>query len=202
MTRCKRQGCPNPAPRPVTGRPGRWCSSACRQAGYRVHKRRSVHFRSDSAEWYTPPEIFEEYSERFGPFGLDAAADERSPIWPLVGRHLTVADDGLNSPWTGRVWLNPPYGREIGRWTSKAAFETEIGRAELVCALVPARTDTRWWNDARAHGAEADFRIGRIRFFAPDGTRGAGAAFPSAVLVFRNAFVTGGAPASNPTESR
>ncbi len=53
-------------------------------------------------------------------------------------------------PWEGKVFINPPYGRSIGLWVRKA-FE-ESARGALVVCLLPARTDTRWWQDY-AHGA-------------------------------------------------
>ena len=51
----------------------------------------------------------------------------------------------LVQTWTGRVFMNPPYGREIGAWLQKA-WESAQSTAELVVCLVPARTDTRWWH--------------------------------------------------------
>lgn len=145
----------------------------------------NVHHSSESVEWYTPPDLFELASAAYGPFDLDPAADPRSPIWPLVERHWTVADDGLAQPWEGAVWVNPPYGRTIGDWTRKAAAEVAAGRASVVVMLVPARTDTRWWVEAIEAGAEAEYLEGRVRFVLPDGKRLAGAPFPSALLVFR-----------------
>jgi hypothetical protein len=60
------------------------------------------------------------------------------------------------------VFLNPPYGREIGRWMRKA-YESAQTTAELVVCVVPARTDTRWWHDWAARG-EVTFLRGRLRF--------------------------------------
>jgi site-specific DNA-methyltransferase (adenine-specific) len=155
---------------------------------FRRRKGRSVHFRSESVQWYTPPAIVAEYAAVLGPFvwDLDPCADPRAPSWGMFDAHFTVDDDGLAQPWFGRCWVNPPYGREIAGWVRKAADEVEAGHAALVALLVPARSDTAWWHDAVARGAEVHLRRGRIRFLRPDGSTGPGAAFPSAVLVFRN----------------
>lgn len=77
--------------------------------------------------------------------------------------------------------MNPPYGKEISKWMKKA-FESVMNEdAELVCCLVPARTDTAWWHDYAMMG-EITFIRGRLKF----GGSKNGAPFPSAVVVFRN----------------
>ena len=58
-------------------------------------------------ERYTPQWIFDGMDLTFD---LDVAApvnpaQQRTP----ARRHLTVHDDGLAAPWTGLVWMNPPY---------------------------------------------------------------------------------------------
>jgi site-specific DNA-methyltransferase (adenine-specific) len=77
--------------------------------------------------------------------------------------------------------MNPPYGREIGRWMKKA-YESSLDGATVVC-LVPARTDTCWWHDYAFKG-EVRFIRGRLKF---GGSKNA-APFPSAVVVFRPTF--------------
>jgi phage N-6-adenine-methyltransferase len=161
----------------AAGRPRLYCSDACRQHAYRRRPVRSVHFSSQTDEWATPPELFARLDAEFG-FTLDpcATADNAK-----CDTFFTKAEDGLVQAWTGRVFVNPPYGREIGRWMAKA-LEAARMTAEVVVCLVPARTDTVWWHNAAAHG-EVRFLKGRLRF----GEARSGAPFPSAVLVFRNA---------------
>ena len=115
---------------------------------------------------------------RWGPFDLDPCATAENAKAP---RFYTRADDGLRRPWTGRVFCNPPYGRAIAAWVAKAR-EAATTTADLVVLLVPARTDTRWCHEHVAH-AEVEFLPGRVRFVGAK----AGAPFPSAVVVFRNA---------------
>jgi site-specific DNA-methyltransferase (adenine-specific) len=81
-------------------------------------------------------------------------------------------------PWFGRVFMNPPYGKTIGRWMRKAWEEAH--RGALVVCLVPARVDTAWWHDYAARG-EVRFPRGRVTFAnAPNP-----APFPVAIVVFR-----------------
>lgn len=196
--KCARKGCRAVVPQPATGRPRLTCSAACRARLYRQRrKKRPAVWSSATVEWYTPESIFETIAAEHGPFDLDPCADPRSPIWPLVPHHWTREDDGLAQPWLGRVFCNPPYGRAIAAWMRKAAAEVTAGRAHLVVCLVPARTDTAWWHEAKAAGAEAHYLAGRIRFVRQDGTPGDSAGFPSAVVVFRDAAtITKGAEVS------
>ncbi len=146
----------------------------------------SVHFQSDSVEWSTPQNVFDELNKEFG-FVLDAAATKENA---KCSAYYTAEDDGLLQNWTkhgGPVWLNPPYGRGIGKWVCKAAETARLGTT-VVC-LIPARTDTRYFHahiwDVTAHaarpGVEVRFVKGRLRF----GGVKTPAPFPSAVVVFR-----------------
>ena len=74
--------------------------------------------------------------------------------------------------------MNPPYGREIGKWMKKA-YESSLHGATVVC-LVPARTDTAWWHDYAMKG-NIEFIRGRLKF----GSSKNSAPFPSAVVVFQ-----------------
>lgn len=54
----------------------------------------------------------------------------------------------------------------------------------LVVMLLPARTDTRWFQDYILDRAEVRFLAGRLRF-ETDGVPGGPAPFPSMVVVMR-----------------
>lgn len=77
--------------------------------------------------------------------------------------------------------MNPPYGREIGKWVKKAAESN----ATVVC-LLPARTDTKWFHEYILGKAEIRFVKGRLKF--GDGKNSA--PFPSMVVIFRNGETT------------
>ena len=127
-----------------------------------------------SPVWATPWPLFRKLDAEFG-FELDVCA---LPENAKCARFYSPADDGLAHAWSGVCWMNPPYGREIGKWVRKAYLESQLG-ATVVC-LLPARTDTAWWHDYAMKG-EVRFLRGRISFVGSNGP----APFPSAIVVFR-----------------
>ena len=135
----------------------------------------SVHFSSATPEWSTPQEFFDRLNARHD-FTLDPCSTHANA---KCARHYTAAENGLAHSWQNeRVWMNPPYGREIGAWMKKA-YEESRGSALVVC-LVPARTDTAWWHDYATKG-EIVFVRGRLKF----GGQKNSAPFPSAVITLK-----------------
>ena len=132
-------------------------------------------FSSLTDEWRTPQRLFDALHAEFG-FTLDPCATEENA---KCGRYFTRAEDGLKQDWSrDAVFMNPPYGRMIGRWVGKA-HATCLTGSTVVC-LLPARTDARWWHDYVMQG-EIRLLRGRLTF---EGGRYP-APFPSAIVVFR-----------------
>jgi phage N-6-adenine-methyltransferase len=131
-------------------------------------------YSSKTSEWATPQKFFDALDAEFH-FTLDPSATKDNA---KCRRYFTEADDGLTKKWTGRVFMNPPYGRGIGAWVKKA-YESATGGVLVVC-LLPARTDTAWWHDYCMKG-EVRFIRGRLKF--GDGKNSA--PFPSAIVIFK-----------------
>jgi len=144
-----------------------------------------VHFMSENQAWGTPRSFMAFLEERFN-FSptLDAAATVRNTKAP---RFYNPTQDGLKHPWNGKVWLNPPFGRELPRWLEKCAEEIKTNdRCEVIYCLIPARTDTRWFHDIVMPNAYLAYLIkGRFNFVAPGTAEGANAPFPSMLVVWR-----------------
>src|SRR4051812_45208607 len=114
-------------------------------------------FSSEREDWTTPRSLFLELDAEFE-FTLDPCA---SPTNALCPTFYTAEDDGLAQPWSPhRVFMNPPYGREIPKWVAKAAHEAELGA--LVICLVPARVETAWFHDHIYGRHEVRFIRGRL----------------------------------------
>ena len=134
----------------------------------------SVHFSSKTDLWYTPQDFFKKYDDVYK-FETDVCATDDNA---KCAKYYTEEMDGLSQEWRGVCWMNPPYGRTIGKWMKKA-YESSLEGATVVC-LVPARTDTNWWHDYAMKG-DIEFIKGRLKF---GGSKNS-APFPSAVVVFK-----------------
>jgi len=116
---------------------------------------------STSDSWITPRWLL----DRLGPFDLDPCSSDPQP-WPTATRMLTRVDDGLLSPWEGLVFMNCPYGRQLGKWLARLAAHPGGG-----IALVFARTETAAFRDhVWPFATSLLFLYGRLTFFLPDGT--------------------------------
>ena len=92
-----------------------------------------------------------------------------------------LGDDCLALLWkASSVFLNPPYGRGLISWVARADQEAALGRAGVVFALVPARSDTGWWHNHIAGRADVWMLRGRLSF----GKGGQPAPFASAIVVW------------------
>jgi len=131
---------------------------------------------SNSDMWSTPQTFFDELDKEFR-FGLDVCATAENA---KCENFFTEKLDGLKQNWKGVCWMNPPYGREIGKWMAKA-YESSQKGATVVC-LVPSRTDTRWWHDCAMKGDIIRFIKGRLKFSNNKNS----APFPSALVIFKS----------------
>lgn len=97
---------------------------------------RKTMYSSASADWPTPQDFFDRVNAMFG-FVVDACASTTNAkaACLFAKDHPDPARrDGLAGKWArdanalhGAVWCNPPYGKEIGKWTRKAAAAARKG---------------------------------------------------------------------------
>ena len=140
----------------------------------------SVHFSSKRMDWETPQKLFNELNEKYN-FTIDVATNGKNS---KLENFYTEKDNALNKKWKGRVFCNPPYGREIKKWVKKAYEESKKNYNEIIVLLIPARTDTSYWHDYIFNKAnEINFIKGRLKFEL-DGKQFGAAPFPSAIIIF------------------
>lgn len=78
----------------------------------------NVHFSSKTSEWETPQDFFDTLNKEFS-LNVDVCA---TSLNAKLSEYFTREQDSLSQSWKGkRCWMNPPYGREIGKWVAKAA---------------------------------------------------------------------------------
>jgi phage N-6-adenine-methyltransferase len=130
---------------------------------------------SDSVEWATPQYVFDQLNEEFD-FTLDPCASDENH---KCAKYYTIEDDGLEQNWDGeRVFMNPPFGRNISLWVKKIS--------ESICpvavALIPAKTDTVWFHKYVLEKAEIRCIKGRVKYV---GNSVNSAPFVSILAVYR-----------------
>lgn len=160
-------------------------------------RKAEVMFSSQTDQWFTPHWLLNVLYHVFGieRFDLDPCSPPEEIAHTRAAKRFSVemGQDGLAEGWMGDiVFMNPPYGRQIGRWLRKARHEVGCGNAKLVIGLVPTRTETHWWQDHIAPHAGQFMIKGRLAF--GDGTKKA--PFASALVfwgdhgAFKDAITT------------
>lgn len=137
---------------------GRWGNFAGVNRRSAAHTQLLADDRNRSDEWYTPPALI----AALGQFDLDPAC---GPGCPNRTARRRYGSRGLDRPWEGRVWLNPPFS-DVKPW-----IERMIAHGNGA-ALVFARADAKWFQQAVVAARGVFLLHGRIQFDRPGGTVG------------------------------
>lgn len=119
--------------------------------------------------------------QEFGAFDLDPCCRVETA---KATQYYDQSHDGLRQPWFGKVFLNPPYSKPTP-WLEKALKETVEKRVSLVVALLPVRTDTKWFHNLVLGRCELRFMKGRIKWIGWQGTPIPAPKDPSMFAVYR-----------------
>ena len=134
-------------------------------------------FTSTKPNWQTPKWLFDKLNNHFN-FLCDVCAEDHNT---LCDKYYTSYDSCLDKDWEVCNFMNPPYGREIGKFIEKAYTEWVLNDFTTV-ALLPARTDTKWFHNFIYNQARIVFIKGRLKF--EGGKKLAPAPFPSMIVVW------------------
>lgn len=130
--------------------------------GHHPYKARPV---AGTHVWLTPPDIL----SALGQFDLDPCAAPSPRPWPTADRHIELPECGLTAEWSGRVWCNPPFGKQTWQWLERMARHGDG------IALTFARTETAGFQEWVWGWATAVlFLSRRPSFFMPDGVMAKG----------------------------
>ncbi len=119
-------------------------------------------------EWYTPERYIEAARQVMGTIDLDPASSELANKMVKADTYFTKDDDpdGLSQDWFGTVWLNPPYGKGSGLFTTKLVEEHAEGRVSAGVLLLNAYGfDAEWFQPLWEH--PICFTDHRIEFYSP-----------------------------------
>jgi phage N-6-adenine-methyltransferase len=137
-------------------------------------------FETTKIDWETPIDLFSKLDKEFN-FDIDLAASDKNK---KVSTFFSESQDALQQDWTGKTgFLNPPFNSDGFSWEDwiAKAYEASQTAGTTIVALLPARTNVKWWYRICMKAAEIRFIEGRLRF--------AGAAWPlpqpMAVVVFK-----------------
>lgn len=123
---------------------------------------------SGNNEWYTPADYIELANEVMDHIDLDPASSERANEVVKAKQFFTAEDSGLEHPWAGTVWMNPPYASNlISKFCDKLIGDLpDISQAIV---LVNNATETEWFKKLIEQASAVCFTYGRVKFYSPDG---------------------------------
>ncbi len=105
---------------------------------------------STNNEWYTPRRYLDAVHAVMGGIDLDPASNAIANKNVRAAAYYTIDDDGFTKEWRGRVWLNPPYGKEAGksnqaRWSRRLLEQYRAGTVTQAVLLVNAVPSNTWF---------------------------------------------------------
>jgi site-specific DNA-methyltransferase (adenine-specific) len=134
-------------------------NNAEKQRFHREQRKATQARRKRQGDYSTPQDLFAHYDRLYN-FSLDVCATAANAKCP---HYFTPEQDGLQQPWHGTCWMNPPYHQaEIPKWIRKAYEESQ--RGAVVVALLPVRTGSAWYHELVHPYAAVTFLRGRIKF--------------------------------------
>jgi hypothetical protein len=148
-------------------------NKTCLTEGWGDQKRNFNIVTEDTQEWHTPKYIL----DALGPFDLDPCSPLVRPF-DTARKHYTKLDDGLCKPWSGRVWLNPPYP-QIQTWMRC------ITRHGNGIALVYNHLGTHWFDElVKPFCSGLLFLTGNLTFVPAGGSEADKAPYSSVLIAY------------------
>lgn len=119
-------------------------------------------------DWYTGAKIIDAVRACFaGSINLDPASSAEANEVVKAERFYSIDEDGLTKPWSGTVWLNPPFN-QWQDWTPRILSEWRRGEVEQMCVLIANRSLSTSPNEKLLRAASAlCVTTGRIPFWGP-----------------------------------
>jgi ParB family chromosome partitioning protein len=110
----------------------------------------AANYSSESVEWYTPARYLEAARDVLGSIDLDPASSAQANVTVHATEFCSKDDDGLAREWSGRAFLNPPYGKTADGGSLAAAFcnkaieQYKAGNIDACIILVNSLHSQSW----------------------------------------------------------
>ena len=120
-------------------------------------------------EWYTPGEYVDLAREVMGGIDLDPASCDEANEVVKADKYFTKEISGLAEKWSGRIWLNPPYSRDLmPAFIAKIKESYLDGEVDQAVILTHNNTDTTWFHSLAGIASSLCFSKKRIKFYRGD----------------------------------
>lgn len=150
-----------------------YTSSIERKWLFLENKKPHVSHNSGNNEWYTPKQYIDAARSVLGSIDLDPASNDTAQETVQAKVYYTAENSGLDKPWFGKVWMNPPYAAALIRqFADKLCDEYSSGSVEEAIVLVNNATETAWFGCLVECASAVVFPSKRIKFHMPDGKTG------------------------------
>lgn len=114
-------------------------------------------FNQDRSDYLTPPELLDKCFDILAGMGIEKTIFDLDTCCtktniPAIHHFVDGVDDGLSKSWYNLNYCNPPYSA-CDKWVKKAFAEFEDGKTTVM--LIPARTETKYWQEYILKDGEA-----------------------------------------------
>ena len=113
-----------------------------------------------------PPEYIESARKVMGSIDIDPASSDIANLVVKASTYYTADTNGLDKPWCGNMWMNPPYSSKLIKQFMNKVVLHEYDQAVI---LVNNSTETQWFSQVVQIASAVCFPRGRVKFYGPNG---------------------------------
>jgi hypothetical protein len=127
----------------------------------------------DTDQYYTPRMYVDAARRVMGCIDCDPASNDwanehvvKAPVY------YTANNTGLNKPWKGNVWINPPYSPIVNKFIAKLAKEVKAGNCKQAVVLWQTMSrGSKAWKVMESISSAKCTTNHKIEFVRPDGKK-------------------------------
>lgn len=121
-------------------------------------------------DWMTPDWLLDKVRLVLGEITTDPCSSAEAQTRVQAKTYYTKFMNGLEFPWYGSVWLNPPYSRGVmGLFVDKLIDQVHARNTQEAIVIANNATDTVWAHRLFEHSNAVLFFRGRVHYVLPGG---------------------------------